>query len=108
VGGQPEIPCKQVKHERVPGFGSVKPGSGQLTVSLAGRGNYRSFQKHLKKGLRWYPDRKRIVVYVDNARCHRAKALKKSSFVSSPVGNPLFAAVLSGLESGRASVVVHA
>ncbi|MDR2916990.1 MAG: transposase [Tannerella sp.] len=68
--------------ERVTGSGSVNPVTGQLTVSFAGKGNYRSFRKHLKKVLRAYRDKKRIIIYVDNIRYHRAKALK--NFLSYP------------------------
>jgi transposase len=76
VGKQPEIPCKQVQRERVTGFGSVNPVTGQLTVNFAEKGNYRSFRKHLKKVLKMYRGKKKIIVYVDNVRYHRAKALE--------------------------------
>ncbi len=76
VGKQPEIPCKQRGRERVSGFGSVNPLSGQLTVNFAKKGNYSSFKKHLKKVLRAYADKSKIIMYVDNVRFHHAKRLK--------------------------------
>jgi len=33
IGEQPTIPCKQAKKERVTGFGTINPQSGQLVVS---------------------------------------------------------------------------
>ena len=75
IGEQPIIACKQAKRERVTGFGSVNPLSGQLTVSFAEKGNCQSFKKHLKKVLRAYQDKSKIIIYVDNVRFHRAKAL---------------------------------
>jgi transposase len=77
VGEQPTVACKQAKRERVTGFGSVNPLTGQLTVSFAERGNYRSFKKHLKKLLHVYKDKTKIIIYVDNVRFHHAKLLRE-------------------------------
>jgi transposase len=76
VGEQPVISCKQIKKERVTGFGTVNPLTGQLTVNFAPKGNTVTFKKHLKSVLRAYKDKKKIIVYVDNVRYHHAKALK--------------------------------
>jgi hypothetical protein len=53
-GKQPEIDCKQAKKERVTGFGTINPLSGQLVASFARKGNANTFKKHLKKVLRAY------------------------------------------------------
>ena len=76
IGQQPKIKCKQVKKERVTGFGSVNPQTGQLVASFAQKGNYKSFKQHLKKILRTYKEKKKIIVYVDNVKFHHAKVLK--------------------------------
>ncbi|MDR1056385.1 MAG: IS630 family transposase, partial [Prevotellaceae bacterium] len=76
VGERREIPCKQVKRERVMGFGNVNPISRQFTASFAEKRNYHLFRKHLKKLLKAYLDKKKIIVYVDNVRHHKTKALK--------------------------------
>jgi transposase len=76
VGEQPVISCKQAKRERVTGFGSVNPLTGQLVVNFAHKGNTASFKKHLRKILRTYRGKRKIIVYVDNVRYHHAKALK--------------------------------
>jgi transposase len=76
VGEQPVIPCKQAKRERVTGFGTVNPITGQLTGNFAQKGNTKTFKKHLKKILRTYRDKQKIILYVDNVRYHHAKALK--------------------------------
>jgi len=76
VGEQPVISCKQIKRERVTGFGSVNPLTGQLLVNFAQKGNNLTFKKHLKNILRTYKDKQTIIVYVDNVRYHHAKALK--------------------------------
>ena len=59
------------------GFGSINPLTGQLTVSFADRGNYQSFKKHIKKLLRIYKDKSKIIVYMDNVRFHHAKLLRE-------------------------------
>lgn len=76
MGEQPVISCKQSRKERVTGFGSVNPQTGQLVVNFAQRGNTVSFKKHLKTILRTYKDKRKIIVYVDNVRYHHAKALR--------------------------------
>jgi transposase len=76
IGKQPEIPCKQRERERVTGFGTINPVTGQLTVNFADKGNYRSFKRHLKKLLYTYRDKSKIIVYMDNVRFHHAKLLK--------------------------------
>ena len=76
IGQQPKVSCKQRARERVTGFGSINPISGQLTVSFEEKGNYFSFKKHLKKLLRCYADKKKILLYVDNVRFHHANLLK--------------------------------
>ena len=76
VGEQPVIPCKQTKKERVTGFGTINPQSGQLVVNFAEKGNAKSFKKHLKKVIRAYKGKQKIIIYVDNVRYHHAKALK--------------------------------
>lgn len=77
IGRQPEISCKQVKKERVTGFGSVNPITGQIVVSFAKTGNTDTFKKHLRKVLRAYKGKQKIIIYVDNARFHHAKILKE-------------------------------
>jgi hypothetical protein len=76
VGKQALIACKQVAKERVTGLGSVNPITGQLVVNCEQVGNFLSFKKHLKKILRVYRDKSKIILYVDNVRFHHAKALK--------------------------------
>ena len=76
MGEQPIISCKQAKKERVTGFGTINPLTGQLTINFAQKGNTKSFKKHLKTILRTYKDKRKIIVYVDNVRYHHAKALK--------------------------------
>ena len=39
--------------------------------------NYQSFKKHLKKLLRVYKTKRKIIVYVDNVRFHHAKLLRE-------------------------------
>jgi transposase len=76
TGKQPEIACKQVKKERVTGFGSVNPLTGQLIVNFEQTGNADTFKKHLRKVLRTYKGYRKIIIYVDNVRFHHAKILK--------------------------------
>jgi len=76
VGEQPIVSCKQAKRERVTGFGSVNPLTGQLIVNFATKGNTETFKKHLKKVLKVYKDKRKIVIYLDNVRYHHAKKLK--------------------------------
>lgn len=76
VGKQPEIPCKQRARERVTGFGTINPLTGQLTVNFADKGNYLSFKRHLKKLLYTYRTKNKIIVYADNVRFHHAKLLQ--------------------------------
>jgi transposase len=76
VGEQPVISCKQTPRERVTGFGSINPQTGQLVVGFAQKGNTITFKKHLRAVLRAYKDRRKIIIYVDNVRYHHAKALK--------------------------------
>ena len=76
IGEQPVISCKQIKRERVTGFGCVNPQTGQLVVNFAQKGNALTFKKHLKAVLRAYKDKRKIIVYVDNVRYHHAKSLK--------------------------------
>ncbi|MDR2125810.1 MAG: transposase [Prevotellaceae bacterium] len=76
VGEQPQIACKQKQKERVTGFGSVNPITGQLTVNFDKKGTYLTFKKHLKKVLAIYRDKSKIIMYVDNVRFHHAKKLK--------------------------------
>jgi len=75
-GKQPEIPCKQYPKERVTGFGTVNSLTGQLVANFAQKGNACTFKKHLKKVLRVYKGKQKIIIYVDNVRFHRAKSLK--------------------------------
>jgi transposase len=75
-GKQPQIHCKQRNRERVTGFGSINPLSGQLTVNFEEKGNYFSFKKHLRNVLKEYADKIKIIIYVDNVRFHHAKLLK--------------------------------
>jgi transposase len=76
IGEQPVIVCKQKKRERVTGFGTVNPLTGQLTVNFAPKGNTDSFKKHLRKILQTYKSNSKIILYLDNVRYHHAKALK--------------------------------
>lgn len=75
-GKQPEIVCKQAKKERVTGFGSVNPLTGQLVANFAQTGNADTFKKHLRKVLKAYKGKRKIIIYVDNVRFHHANALK--------------------------------
>ena len=75
-GQQPEVVCKQVKKERVTGFGTVNPLTGQLIANFAQAGNADTFKKHLRKVLRAYKGKQKIIIYVDNVRFHHAKILK--------------------------------
>jgi transposase len=75
-GKQPEIACKQAKRERVTGFGTINPLTGQLVKNFAEKGNAGTFKKHLRKVLRTYKGKQRIIIYVDNVRFHHAKILK--------------------------------
>lgn len=75
-GKQPEISCKQVKKERVTGFGSINPLTGQLVANFAQTGSTDTFKQHLKRVLRAYAGKQKIIIYVDNVRFHHAKKLK--------------------------------
>jgi transposase len=75
-GQQPMVDCKQAKKERVSGFGSVNPLTGQLVANFAETGNAKTFKKHLRKVLRAYRTKKKIIIYVDNVKFHHAKILK--------------------------------
>jgi transposase len=76
-GQQPVIDCKQRDRERQTTFGSLNIATGQITITFADKGNYKSFRKHIKKLLRVYRDARKIVLIVDNVRYHHAKLLKK-------------------------------
>jgi transposase len=75
-GKQPKIDCKQYKKERVTGFGTINPLTGQLVANFAQNGNAETFKKHLRKVLRAYKGKMKIIIYVDNVRFHHAKILK--------------------------------
>lgn len=75
-GQQPEVVCKQAKKERVTGFGTINPLTGQLVANFAQAGNADTFKKHLRKVLRAYKEKRKIIIYVDNVRFHHAKILK--------------------------------
>jgi transposase len=75
VGKQPLVPCRQTPRERVTGFGSVNPLTGQLVANFEKNGNFLSFKKHLKKVLATYRNKTKIILYVDNVRYHHAKTL---------------------------------
>jgi transposase len=75
-GRQPVIDCKQVKKERVTGFGSVNALTGRLVANFAQAENANTFKKHLRKVLRAYKGKMKIIIYVDNVRFHHAKVLK--------------------------------
>ena len=75
-GKQPEVALKQAKRERVTGFGTVNPLTGQLVASFAQTGNTDTFKKHLRKVLKAYTGKQKIIIYVDNVRFHHAKTLK--------------------------------
>jgi transposase len=70
------VDCKQITRERVTGFGSINPLTGQLVVNFAETGNAKTFKKHLRKVLWEYRTKKKIIIYVDNVRFHHAKILK--------------------------------
>jgi transposase len=76
VGEQPTVACKQSEKERVTGFGSINPLSGQLVAGFAEKGNTETFKKHLKTVLKVDRGKKKIIVYMDNVRFHHARALK--------------------------------
>ena len=75
-GQQSEIPCKQAKPERKTGFGTVNTITGQFLVSFADAGNSDTFKKHLKKVVYTYPDKKKIIIYLDNVSFHHSKKIK--------------------------------
>ena len=75
-GKQPEVALKQAKRERVTGFGTVNPLTGQLVANFAQTGNTDTFKKHLRKVLKAYTGKQKIIIYVDNVRFHHAKTLK--------------------------------
>lgn len=75
-GQQPQVMCKQRKRERQTVFGSYNFGSGQITVSFADRGFYRSFKRHLKKVLYEYKYAPKIIMVLDNVPYHHAKKLR--------------------------------
>ena len=75
-GKQPEIACKQVKKERITGYGTVNPLTGQLVANFAKTGNTKTFKRHLRKVLKAYKGKRKIIIYVDNVRFHHAKILK--------------------------------
>ena len=75
-GKQPEVISKQSKKERVTGFGTVNPLTGQLVANFAEAGNANTFKKHLRKVLKAYRGKQKIIIYVDNVRFHHAKILK--------------------------------
>jgi transposase len=75
-GKQPEIFCKKSQRERVTGFGTVNPLTGQLVANFAQAGNAHTFKNHLRKVLRAYKGKRKIIIYVDNVRFHHAKVLK--------------------------------
>ncbi len=75
-GQQPEVVCKQAKKERVTGFGTINSLTGQLVANFAQAGNADTFKKHLRKVLRAYKEKRKIIIYVDNVRFHHAKILK--------------------------------
>jgi transposase len=75
-GKQPEIDCKQSRKERVTGFGSVNPLTGQLVANFAQTGNTDTFKRHLRKVLKACKGKRKIIIYVDNVRFHHAKKLK--------------------------------
>lgn len=76
VGHQPTAICKQAKRERVTGLGTVNYLTGQLTVNFEPHGNTSTFKKHLRKVLRDYKGKKKVIMYVDNVKFHHARALK--------------------------------
>ena len=76
VGEQPKTLSIQRKRERVTGFGSVNPLTGQLIAGFAQSGNTRTFKKHLRKVLKTYQGKGKIIMYVDNVRFHHARILK--------------------------------
>jgi len=76
-GKQPLVDCKQNKRERQTGLGSVNIKTGQMTVSFADHGNYKSFKKHLKQVLYAYRNAPKIIMSLDNVRYHHAKLLKQ-------------------------------
>jgi transposase len=75
-GLQPIIDCKQAKKERVTGFGCANPLTGQLGTNFAETRNAKTFKKHLRKVLRQYHDKQKIIIYVDNIKFHHANILK--------------------------------
>jgi hypothetical protein len=76
VGEQPVIKSMQAKKERVTGFGSVNPLTGQFVASFAKTGNTQSFKKYLRKVLRVYSGKKKIIMYVDNVSFHCTRGLR--------------------------------
>ena len=48
-GKQPVVISKQKERERLTGFGSVNPISGQIIVDFKARGNAVTFKQHLDK-----------------------------------------------------------
>jgi transposase len=76
VGEQPVIKSVQAKKERVTGFGCVNPLTGQMVASFTKIGNAQSFKKYLRKVLKAYAGKKKIIMYLDNVSFHHARSLK--------------------------------
>jgi transposase len=57
-------------------MGSYNYKTGQITVSFHQQGNYKSFNKHLKKVLYTYQQHSKIIMVVDNVRFRHAKLLR--------------------------------
>ena len=75
-GKQPVVISKQKERERLTGFGSVNPISGQIIVDFKARGNAVTFKQHLDKILYIYKDYQKITIFLDNVRFHHAKILR--------------------------------
>jgi transposase len=49
--------------------------TGQLVANFAQTGNADTFKRHLRKVLKAYKVKQKIIIYVDNVRFHHAKIL---------------------------------
>ena len=75
-GKQPKILCKQRKRGRQTVFGSFNYETGQMVINFNDKGNHKTFKKHLKKVLKTYRDKAKIIMVLDNVAYHHAKKLK--------------------------------
>lgn len=66
----------QRKKERRTIMATIEPETGRLTQTTCKRGNSKTFIAHLKRVLRDYKDKQKIMIVLDNARFHKSKMVK--------------------------------